>query len=162
MIVASVDYPNKRVYLHPDTIGVDLDTMEMFKEVRALRASNDDHQKYRSMVLGLGNVEKISGLTYTSKSVQLLYGCRIIPYDADQNLRLIRDTFTDDGVAGRDCFDRSGLSSQINIDVDFPEIETRVEEVNTGSGLSTEEHNQVMKIATKNEIANEVLDEVSS
>ena len=34
--------------------------------------------------------------------------------------------------------------------------------VSSGSGLSTEEHNQVMKIATKNEIANEVLDEVSS
>ena len=48
-------------------------------------------------------------------------------YDVTHQLRLVRDTFTDDGLAGRDCFDRTPLSVsvEVDIDVDFPEIEIR-------------------------------------
>ncbi len=133
-LVAFVDYPNKRIYLHADTVGTNLDTVEVYKEVRSLRRTTDEHQKFKPMMVASGNVEKIAGQSYTAISVQLLYGCRLVPHDASQKLRLIRDTFTDDGYAGRDCFDRTSLSTntRVDIDVDFPEIEIRVASASGG------------------------------
>ena len=127
-VVASVDYPNKRIFLHADTVGVDLDTIDVYREVRERRRTNEADRRFKPMIIAGGNIEKISGQTFTPRFVQLLFGCRIVPFDTTQQLRLIRDTFTDDGFAGRDCFDRSSLSptTQVDIDVDFPEIEIRV------------------------------------
>ena len=157
-VVASVDYPNKRVYLHADTVGVELDTLDVYREVRTLRRVTESHRKYDFMVIAGGNLEKIVGVSYTPAYIQLLYGCRLIPYDANQKLKVIRDTFTDDGFAGRDCFDRTGLSSQIDIDIDFPEIETRV--ISTGgSALTLEEHDQLMSRPDEAEITDAVWDD---
>ena len=132
-VVSIVDYANKRIYLHSDTVGVDLDTMDVYREVRELRALDHQtpvpHRSFKPMVIQGGNIPK-TFTTKTAKYVQLLYGCRIIPFDANQSLRVIRDTFTDDGLDGRDCFDRSGLSSNVDIDYDVDKIE--VVEVNTG------------------------------
>jgi hypothetical protein len=125
-LVSSVNYETKRIYLHADTMDEDLDTVLVYKEVRALRRTTESHRQFKPIIVASGNVEKIAGLTYTAINVQLLYGCRLVPNDtADHKIRLVRDTFTDDGYAGRDCFDRSGLTHIIDIDVDFPEIEIR-------------------------------------
>lgn len=124
--VASINYVTKRIYLSAETVGVPLDTIDIYKEVRALRRTNEAHRKFQPMIIAGGNVEKIPGVSYTPIYVQLLNGCRIVPYDQQQNLKVIRDTFTDDGLAGRDCFDRSGLTNIVDIDIDFPEIEIRI------------------------------------
>ncbi len=126
-LVATVDYPNKRIYLSAQTADTDLDTLDVYREVRALRRTTAAHRNYRPMIVGGGNLEKIAGVSYTPAYVQLLYGCRIVPYNSSHTIRLIRDTFSDDGVSGRGCFDRTLLSPtvMVNIDVDFPEIEIR-------------------------------------
>jgi hypothetical protein len=133
--VESVDYVNKRVHLAAATVGTDLDTLDIYREMREMRRTNEDHRKFKPMVISGGNVVKIPGVSYTLPYVQLLYGCRLVPYDASHTLRLIRDTFTDDGSAGRDCFDRSSLSAsvEVDIDVDIEKIEIRV--VNTSSAM---------------------------
>jgi hypothetical protein len=96
--------------------------------VRALRRTTEAHRKYRPMIVAGGNIPKITGLTYTPAYAQLLYGCRIVPYNSSHKIRLTRDTFTDDGLAGRDCFDRVSLSPSVDvdIDVDIQEVEIRV------------------------------------
>lgn len=126
-LVASVDYPGKRIYLSAETVNTDLDTLDVYREVRALRRTVADHRKFRPLIVAGGNIEKIAGQTYTPAYVQLLHGCRIVPYNASHTLKVIRDTFTDDGSAGRDCFDRSALTPGVvvNIDVDFPAVEIR-------------------------------------
>jgi hypothetical protein len=50
-------------------------------------------------------------------------------------ITLIRDTFTDDGFAGRGCFDRTPLTPgvEVDIDVDIQEVEIRV--VSTSSAV---------------------------
>lgn len=122
--VASIDYAARLIYLSAATMNVDIDTMDVYREVRALRRTNEAHRKYQSIIVAGGNVEKIAGLTYTPSYVQLLYGTRIIPYGVTAHrFRLIRDTFTDDGFAGIDCFDRSGLSVDVDIDVQVDKIE---------------------------------------
>lgn len=126
-LVASVDYPGKRIYLSAETMNADFDTLDVYREVRALRRTTPDHRKFRPIIAAGGNIEKIAGQAYTPAYVQLLYGCRIVPYNTNHALKVVRDTFTDDGVAGRDCFDRSVLSPGVvvNIDVDFPAVEIR-------------------------------------
>ena len=127
-LVSSVDYAAPpRIYLSAATADTDLDTLAVYREVRALRRTTPAHQRYRPIIAAGGNLPKITGVSYTPAYVQLLHGCRIVPYNGSHDLRLVRDTFTDDGLAGRDCFDRTPLSAsvEVNIDVDFPEIEIR-------------------------------------
>lgn len=149
MLVASVDYPNKRIYLSVATINTNLDTLDIYKEVRGLRLTNQAHRKFKPMIVAGGNLTKITGVSATPAYVQLLYGCRIVPYNSVHKLKVIRDTFTDNGLAGRDCFDRTSLTFQVDIDVDFPEIEVRV--INSGGGSSI----------TTTQIRNELLPELN-
>lgn len=126
-VVASVDYAAKRIYLAAQTVDADLDTMDVYREVRALRRTTEAHRRYKPMIEAGGNLVKITGVSRTPAYVRLLYGCRIVPYNVSHKVRLVRDTFTDDGLAGRDCFDRTPLSVSVDvdIDVDFPEVEIR-------------------------------------
>lgn len=126
-VVASVDYAAKRIYLAAQTVDADLDTMDVYREVRALRRTTEAHRRYKPMIEAGGNIVKITGVSRTPTYVRLLYGCRIVPFNVSHRIRLIRDTFTDNGLAGRDCFDRTPLSvsTDVDIDVDFPEIEIR-------------------------------------
>ncbi len=140
-LVASVDYPNKRIYLSASTADADLDTLAVYREVRALRRTTDSHREFRPIIEAGGNIEKIAGVSYTPAYVRLLYGCRIVPYNGSHSLRLVRDTFTDDGFSGRDCFDRTPLSPsvEVNIDVDFPEIEIREVVISGSTGPTAAE-----------------------
>lgn len=136
-LVASVDYPGRRIYLSAQTIDADLDTLDVYREVRGLRRTTEAHRRFLPMIVGGGNITKIPGISATAAYVQLLYGCRIVPFDATHRLRLIRDTFTDDGLAGADCFDRTPLSPavQVDIDVEFPAIEIRTIDSTTGGAV---------------------------
>jgi hypothetical protein len=138
--VDHVDYAANppRIYLDASTVGSNLDTIQVYRDVRALRRTTADHQKFKPIIVAGGNLEKIPGVAYTPRYVVLLDGCRLVPFNVSHSLKLIRDTFTDDGFAGRDCFDRTSLSAStaVNIDVDFPEIEIR--QVVVGGSLLTE------------------------
>jgi hypothetical protein len=136
-LVASVDYPNRLIYLSAETAGAVLDTIDVYKEVRTLRRTTEAHRKFKPIVVAGGNVEKIAGTTYTPSYVQLLYGARIIPYDASHRITLVRDTFTDDGFAGRDCFDRSSLTAGVEVDIDVQVDKIEIVKVVTGGNEYT-------------------------
>jgi hypothetical protein len=139
-VVASVDYDLKRVYLDASTVGGQVDMMDVYKEVRALRVSTDSHRNYRPMVLGGGNIQK-TATTFTPLFVQLLYGCRIVPYDTSHTLTLIRDTFTDDNFSGVEVFDLAPLSptTSVNILLSVPQVEV----ITVGAGAGTVDANIV-------------------
>lgn len=129
--VASVDYIAKRIYLSADTVGVPLDTTEVYRDVRELRRITEAHRKFKPMIVGGGNIQK-TATSYTQPYVVLLYGCYLVPFNTAQSLVVIRDTFADDGRAGVACFDRSGLSAEVDIDIQVAPVEVR--EVVTGGG----------------------------
>lgn len=131
-VVASIDYTARLIYLSIETVDADLDTLDVYREVRARRRTTEGDRRWRPMIIAGGNIEKIPGQTYTAPYVQLLYGCRIVPYDSSHRIRLIRDTFTDDGFSGRDCFDRGPLSPGVEVDVDVQVDAVEVREVVTG------------------------------
>ena len=137
-LVSSVDYAARRIYLSAATAvsGATLDTLDVYREVLALRKSTPAHRRYTPIISAAGNAPKITGLTYTAAAARLLRGCRIVPYNGSHTLTLVRDTYTDDGFANADCFDLSPLSVgvEINIVVDYDKVEIR--EVATGGGPS--------------------------
>lgn len=153
-LVSSVDYAARRIYLSADSVGADLDTLAVYREVRALRRTTEAHRKFRPMIEAGGNIEKIAGVSYTPAYVRLLYGCRIVPYNTSHSIKLVRDTFTDDGFAGRDCFDRTPLSASVavDIDVDIAEVEIRVVTV-SGANVIT---GDIADIATPSDVADAV------
>lgn len=132
-VVASIDYTARLIYLSIDTVDADLDTLDVYKEVRALRRTVEGDRRWKAMIVAGGNVEKIVATTFTAPYVQLLFGCRIVPYDSSHKIRLIRDTFTDDGLAGRDCFDRTPLTAGVDVDIDVQVDAVEVRLVGTGS-----------------------------
>lgn len=154
-LVASVDYPNKRIYLSADTVDANLDTVLVYREVVALRISTAGHRQYAPIIEAGGNLEKVAGVSYTLPYARLLLGCRIVPYNTSHKIRLTRDTFTDDGYAGRDCFDRTPLTAgvDVDIDVDIQEVEVRI--VSTSASVVTGDPTTVAA-AVRTEIAAEL------
>jgi hypothetical protein len=150
-LVASINYESKKIFLSVSTVNSTVDTLEVYKEVRALRVSNLAHQKFRPIIVAGGNLPKITGQTATPIFVQLLYGCRIVPYNVgNHTIKLVRDTFTDDGFAGIGCFDRSTLTNSVDIDVDFPEVEIRyLSTGGGGSGTATKEDLEIINRGVK-------------
>lgn len=145
-LVASVDYTAKRIYLTSEATLTPLDTMDVYREVRALRVTTFAHRRFKPMIVGGGNIEKITGVSFTQPYVQLLYGCRIVPADASSRIVLIRETFTDDGVAGADCFDRATLSNNVEVDIDVQVSSVEVRRVSGGSGLDATQAAQLAVI----------------
>ena len=138
-LVASVNYTAKRIYLSVATCDTDLDLMAVGKEVRALRGVTAEHQGFEPMLILGGNVTKIADssgapVKATARYIQLLNGCRIVPYNATHTLRVITDAFTDDGLAGRDCFDRTPLSPNVSVDIDVAVDPVEVRYIATGGG----------------------------
>jgi hypothetical protein len=90
------------------------------------------------MILGGGNIQK-TATTFTPKFVQLLFGCRIVPFDTSHTITLVRETFTDDNLSAEQVFDLSPLSptTSVNILVNVPQVE--VIAGNGGDGGATEE-----------------------
>lgn len=131
--VQLVDYPGRRIYLSAATVGVPLDLLDVYRDTRALRAVTPSHRAYRPMVVAGGNIRK-TATTFTQPYVQLLYGCHIVPFDATQSLVVTREVFSDDGRAGVACFDRSGLTHIVDIDMQVSPVEVR--EVNTGGAVA--------------------------
>jgi hypothetical protein len=127
-LVATWDYPNRRIVLDASTMNTDVDTLDIYREERTARRDNEEYRKYEPMTEGLGGFEKVAGVSYFPSAVRLRLGARIVPYNANHTLKIVRDTFTDDGLVGRDCFDRTPLSVgvAVDIDIDFPEIEIRL------------------------------------
>ena len=150
-IVASVDYPNQRIYLGIGSTNTRLDTLDVFREVRTLRATTEDHRRFPPIIFSGGNVQKTAD-TATAKFVKLTAGTMIVPYDGNHTITLIRDTFTEDNISGTDVFDLTLLSptTSVQIKEDIPQVE--VITVSTGSGLDSGQNaslNNIEIIAAK-------------
>jgi len=142
-LVESVDYLTKRIYLSIDTVDISLDMLDVYREVRVLRRSTDDHQKFRPMIVGGGNIEKIAGQTYTQPYVQLLNGCRVVPYrSASHVLTLTRETFTDDGFASAGNFDLIALDPGVVVTLIF--TVDKVEVVVAGGGFTPQDRLDIL------------------
>jgi len=145
-LIESIDGPNRLIYLSVDTVDAEVHPIDIYKEMRELRRTDESLRKHDVFLQAYGNVFKGSG-KYTERYVVEIAGTRIIPYDADSFLTIIGTIITDDGQEGIACFDRSELVYQVDINYIPPQVE--VITVSSGSGLDTNEHNWLENVNKK-------------
>jgi len=146
-IIDHIDGPNRLIYLHSDTVNQAIHPLAIYQAVRALRASNEELRKYDNFMKADGNIEKGGG-RFTERYFTLLEGSRIVPYDISHVLTITGTIITDDGQEGVFCFNRTGLTAGVAVDIQYIPPQVEVIKVNVGSGLTTEEHNAVLTAAT--------------
>jgi hypothetical protein len=135
-IISHIDGETRRIYLHSDTVGVDLQPMSIYQEMRALRSSDETLRKYDVFLRAYGHVAKGGG-KYTERYVQEVNGTRIVPFDISQILNVIGVIITDDGQEGVACFDRSLLSPAAHVDINYVPKQVEIIEISTGSSALT-------------------------
>jgi hypothetical protein len=146
-LVAAVDYPNKRIILGVDSVGVDIQPMDLYVEMRARRRLNaDNDRKFFPMLLAEGN--EPAGPSNTPRRVVFADGVRIIPFNVSHILR-VRGSMVSkiESLAGPDLFDRSTLGTGIEVDIDYQPPQVEIIERGT-SGLTPGESSQLATIVS--------------
>lgn len=142
-IIDYIDGENRRIYLHSDTVGTSVHPMDVYREMRVLRRTDESLRPYDVFLKAYGNVPKGGG-KYTERYVQCMLGTRIVPYDATQLLTITGTIITDDGQEGISCFDRAPLTVTTVVDIAYVPPQVEVITITTGgSALTTEEHDKL-------------------
>lgn len=72
-------------------------------------------------------------------------GTKIVPYDTTHILSITGTIITDDGQEGIYCFDRSPLSATTSVSINYIPPQVEVITVNTGSGVTDENIDNIVK-----------------
>ena len=157
-MIESIDGENRLIYLDDSTVNASIHPIDIYKEMRTMRATDESLRKYDVFLKAYGNVPKGSGKA-TERYVQTINGTTIVPYDVSQVLTVVGTIITDDGNEGVYCFNRSGLSASVEVDINYvpPQIEVITVTVG-GSALTSAETAKLMAIPTAEENANAILD----
>lgn len=148
-LLLTSDYPNKRIYLSVDSVGVDVQPMDVYKELRAERRLDETKRTFDPMMDAFGNDP--AGPSNTPRFANLANGCRFVPYDGSHVLSIIGALInTAEGLAGVDLFDRAPLSVGVEVDIDYQPPQVEIIYVNTGSGVTEQDKDD---IASKSRVA---------
>lgn len=115
-IIDRVDGPSRRIYLHADTAGTALDLLDLYRELRALRRTDESIRPFPAFLEMQGNLSKGAG-SFTERFMILRQGTKIVPADSgDHSLSISTTLIGDDGsVEGPGQFDRSAIASRVDI-----------------------------------------------
>ena len=136
-VVASVNGVTRRIYLSISTMNASVHPIDIYKEVRALRRTDESLRKFDNFLEASGNVAKGGG-KFTPRLVTCLSGTRIVPYDSTHELTITGEVITDDEQSGVDCFDKSLLSVGVGVDINYipPQVEIIVISGDSGGGAT--------------------------
>jgi hypothetical protein len=146
-VIDHIDGPNRDIYLSADTVGSTFNPMDAYKEMRALRRTDESLQVFQPFLQAKGNDPKGGG-KFTERYVVQINGTRFIPYNVSHTLTVIGTVITDDGQEGIACFDRSPLSGTTRVDINYVPPQVEIITVSGGSGLSQAEHDKLLSIPT--------------
>jgi len=123
-LIDHIDGANRDIYLSAATVGASVHPIDIYKEYRALRASDESLRKFAPFMTAMGNQPKGGGIA-TERYVVLFSGARLIPYNVSHTLTVVGTIITDDGQSGIACFDRQPLSSTTNVNINYvpPQVE---------------------------------------
>jgi hypothetical protein len=142
-LIASIDGPNRLIYLHADTVGATVNPIDIYKEMRAMRRADEVLRQYDRFLDAAGNVSKGGG-KFTERYVIAQSGTKIVPFNTDHELTINGTIITDDGQEGIACFDRSPLSGTTIVDINY--VPPQVEVIRVGSGLDVEQSTSMTNI----------------
>jgi hypothetical protein len=137
-VIDYIDGPNRRIYLHADTVGVAVHPIDIYKEMRTLRHTLPALRQYDAFLSASGNIPKSAG-KFTERFVTCLTGTRVVPYDVTHVLTITGTIITDAGAEGISCFDKAPLSLTSRVDIVYIPPQVEIIEVNVGGGGGLDE-----------------------
>ena len=146
-LIDHIDGINRDIYLGIDTVGASVHPIDIYKEYRTLRRTDETLRVFAPLLQAKGNDPKGNSKA-TERYVVLLEGTRIIPYDVSHTLTVTGVIITDDEQEGIACFDRGPLSPTTIVDINYVPPQVEIITVSSGSGLSVDEHNKLMAVPT--------------
>ena len=156
-VIDHIDGVNRLIYLSASTVNASVHPIEIYREVRTLRRTNESLRQFDNFMKGNGNISKGGGKS-TERYFTLLNGARIVPYDISHVLTITGTLITDDGQEGVYSFNRIPLTAGVVVDIQYVPKQVEIIVIHGGSGLSTEEHNKLFEVPTATENANAVWD----
>lgn len=111
-VIQSIDGAARRVYLHADTVDASWEPVELYREYRALRRTDETLRRYDALLLMEGNIPKGGGKA-TPRYMLLLDGTRIVPFDASGVTTVAGEIITDDQA---EPFDFTSLTQPMVVD----------------------------------------------
>lgn len=133
-VIDHIDAENRDIYLHADTVGAEVNPIDIYKEMRTLRRTDESLRKYDVFLEAKGNEPKGGG-AFTERYVICLQGTRIIPFDVTHQITITGTIITDDGQSGISCFDRTPLTPTTVVDINYVPPQVEVIVISGGSGL---------------------------
>jgi hypothetical protein len=155
-LISSIDGPNRRIYLGLDSTSSDFQPMDIYKEMRTLRRTDENLRKYDAFLEGAGYVAKGGG-KFTPRYVICKTGTRLVPYDGNHTLTVIGEIITDEQTSGIECFDKTLLTPGVLVDIDYQPTQVEIIERGT-SGLTPEESAKLTNIDTISMYQMKILD----
>lgn len=144
-MIDHIDGTNRLIYLDASTVNASIHPIDIYKEVRAMRKSDESLRGFKSFIRANGNVSKGGG-KYTERYVTLLDGTLIVPFDISNVLTITGTIITDDGKEGVYCFNRLPLTTGVQVDIQYIPPQVEVITIIGGSGLSSEQNDKLMAI----------------
>ncbi len=141
-VIDTYDGAARRIYLKQGLIGFHwID--DIYREYIYYRSVNEDFQKWFPFMKAFGNEPKGGG-AFTPRYITLLQGARVVPYDENILITVTGEAITDNADVDPDPFDTSTRVNPLKIYLTPPAAE--IVSVSSGSGLSSEEHDQLMSL----------------
>jgi len=159
-MIDHIDPINRLIYLDNSTPDTEIHPIDIYREVRQLRRTDETLRPYDMFMTYKGAEKKNpDGSKRTERYGVLLGGTLIVPYDKSQSLDITGTLISDTGLEGRDCFDRSRLSLGVVVDIDYTPKQVEVITVSSGgtAELTQEEHDKLISIPTASENAEAII-----
>ena len=123
-LIDHIDPIKRRIYLSDQTVDTSIHPIDIYKEMRTLRRTDESLRPFDVFLRAYGNIPKGGG-KYTERYVVCIEGTRIVPYDTSHVLTITGTIITDDGYEGIYAFDRSKLSAGVTVDINYipPQVE---------------------------------------
>ena len=159
-MIDHIDPINRLIYLDSDTENTTISLIDIYKEVRKLRQDKEELRPYDMFLTMRGSVPKNSdGTKRTERYMVLLRGTLIVPYDESHSITIDGTLITDSGLEGTKCFDRSLLSSDTVVDINYTPKQVELIFVNQ---FTKEDRDKLNALPSSTENANAILTTVIS
>jgi len=115
-----IDPTNRLIYLDSTTVDATIQPIDIYREMRSLRAINESLRNYDVFLTMRGGEKKnLDGSKRTERYMVLLNGTFIVPYDTSHTLTIDGTIISDSGLEGAQCFNRVNLSDDVEVDINY-------------------------------------------
>ena len=142
-IVATWDGENRRVYLHADTVNAVWNAVDLYREYRIQRRTDETFRRWEPLLRMEGNIAKGGGRA-TPRYITMLDSAKIIPYDAAGFTRVAGEIITDDETSP---YDYSTLTNPMVVEPSPAEAEIIL--VDTGGSFTPADRDAVTTLTAQ-------------